>query len=480
MLTYILAIAVAISSLGLYMAAFFFPEIHRKNDFVWSGVGLFYALILWVCAGRITGAVLLGQTASVALLGWLGWQTVTLRRRITPELLKTPIPESIKQRTNQVLPSPGATVPATVSQPVALEKSPQPETLESVEPTILQTTPINTVEPVTPIQNTPLENAPPTVLQEATEAAEELIEEATEKAKDAAEAVEEWVDTATDKAEDIAKDVAEVAEEWVETAANKAEDAADVAADKIKETVAEVKEEAKILSNARPTAKTKSKRQNPLAQILGVVTGIFKRKQKPPTASIKTAVTKPKTPAVTPTPTPEPANLEVVEQTTTEVETVETIEPANLEVAEQTTTEVETVDKTESEPANKSPFEELTSTPSESEVIQTEAELIAVADELDQNDNPVVQTNSPIKLNIENIEEIDLTIETVEVVEEPVTEPESTIETAEIVEKPETEDSIEVGKTDNTVSEAEPDEETQDSPTPPSLKRPNSPNKENQ
>uniref|UniRef100_A0ACD5GY64 Ycf66 family protein n=1 Tax=Desertifilum tharense IPPAS B-1220 TaxID=1781255 RepID=A0ACD5GY64_9CYAN len=33
----------------------FFPEVYRKGDFIWSGVGLFYALVLWVCAGQIRG-----------------------------------------------------------------------------------------------------------------------------------------------------------------------------------------------------------------------------------------------------------------------------------------------------------------------------------------------------------------------------------------------------------------------------------------
>jgi len=92
MLAYILALAVGFGSLAIYMAAFFFPEVHRKSDFPWSGVGLFYALILWVCAGRITGAVLLGQIASVALLGWFSWQTLTLRRELTPVARQTPIP----------------------------------------------------------------------------------------------------------------------------------------------------------------------------------------------------------------------------------------------------------------------------------------------------------------------------------------------------------------------------------------------------
>ncbi|TVQ61408.1 MAG: hypothetical protein EA366_03110 [Spirulina sp. DLM2.Bin59] len=104
MLAHILAIAVALGSFIFYIAAFFFPEIHRPRDLVWSGVGLFYALVLWVCAGQLTGAVLLGQTASVALLGWLGWQTLTLRRLKTPVLDQTEVSDQavaqVKQRFN--------------------------------------------------------------------------------------------------------------------------------------------------------------------------------------------------------------------------------------------------------------------------------------------------------------------------------------------------------------------------------------------
>jgi hypothetical protein len=82
MLAYILAIAVGLGSFALYITAFFFPEIHRKDDIFWSGVGLFYALVLWVCAGRMTGAVLLGQVATVSLLFCFGWETRKLRRAI--------------------------------------------------------------------------------------------------------------------------------------------------------------------------------------------------------------------------------------------------------------------------------------------------------------------------------------------------------------------------------------------------------------
>jgi Ycf66 protein N-terminus len=85
MLTYILALMVIVASVGLYSATFMLPEVSRKNDLAWSGVGLFYGLVLWVCAGRITGGVLLGQMASVGLIGWLGWQTIESRWNATPE-----------------------------------------------------------------------------------------------------------------------------------------------------------------------------------------------------------------------------------------------------------------------------------------------------------------------------------------------------------------------------------------------------------
>ncbi|MEH1887227.1 Ycf66 family protein [Nostoc sp.] len=98
MLAYILALVVGLGSLAIYISAFFFPEIHRKNDFIWSGVGLFYALVLWVFAPRITGGLLLGHVASVALLVWFGWQTLSLRRQLTPQAQQTqvPSPETVK------------------------------------------------------------------------------------------------------------------------------------------------------------------------------------------------------------------------------------------------------------------------------------------------------------------------------------------------------------------------------------------------
>jgi Ycf66 protein N-terminus len=96
MLAYILAVLVGTGSVGLYISAFFFPEIHRKHDFIWSGVGFFYALVLWIYARQETGGILVGQTASVALLGWFAWQTLKLRRQLVPVSQQTPIPSTTK------------------------------------------------------------------------------------------------------------------------------------------------------------------------------------------------------------------------------------------------------------------------------------------------------------------------------------------------------------------------------------------------
>ncbi len=109
MLAYVLALVIGFGSFGFYMTAFFFPEVHRKSDFYLSGGGLFYALVLWVCAGRITGWVLLSQIASVSLLCGLAWQTLTLRRVLTSPEQQTPIP-SQEQLTSNL---PGALQPVS-------------------------------------------------------------------------------------------------------------------------------------------------------------------------------------------------------------------------------------------------------------------------------------------------------------------------------------------------------------------------------
>ncbi len=91
MLAHILATAVGVGSVGLYLAAFFFPEVHRKHDFFWSGMGCFYALVLWLDAGEISTTNLLGHGAGISLMGWFAWQTLSLRRKRTPRDLQTPL-----------------------------------------------------------------------------------------------------------------------------------------------------------------------------------------------------------------------------------------------------------------------------------------------------------------------------------------------------------------------------------------------------
>ncbi len=119
MLAYFLSVLVGTGSVGMYFAAFFFPEIYRKHDLLWSGVGLLYALVLWVEADQLNGGLLVGQTASVLLLSWFAWQNITLRQQLTnfdQQLLpsvndqqKSPLASGLEQKEQAVV--------ANLSQP---------------------------------------------------------------------------------------------------------------------------------------------------------------------------------------------------------------------------------------------------------------------------------------------------------------------------------------------------------------------------
>ena len=128
MLAHILAVLVGTGSVGLYLSAFFFPEIHRKQDFLWSGVGFLYALTLWIYARQVMGGILVGQISSVALIGWFGWQTLKLRQQLAP-----------------VSPQPPSAGTTKLRERLGLNRS----TTQATKPT---TTPIpaKTAEPVTP------------------------------------------------------------------------------------------------------------------------------------------------------------------------------------------------------------------------------------------------------------------------------------------------------------------------------------------
>ena len=77
MLSLALVLIVGLGSVGLYLTAYVYPEIHRKTDIWWSGTGLFYTLILLMY--RRPFGLLLGHTASVVLLGWLSYQALQRR-----------------------------------------------------------------------------------------------------------------------------------------------------------------------------------------------------------------------------------------------------------------------------------------------------------------------------------------------------------------------------------------------------------------
>lgn len=104
MLTYLLAFAVAVASIGFYAITLFLPAFRREQDLIWSGVGLFYALVLWVCAAQVRGGLLLGQIASVALIGWLGWQACGSRwdRLSEADKAQAKVITDIKEKFDQI------------------------------------------------------------------------------------------------------------------------------------------------------------------------------------------------------------------------------------------------------------------------------------------------------------------------------------------------------------------------------------------
>ena len=143
MLAHILAVLVGTGSVGLYLSAFFFPEIHRKQDFIWSGVGFFYALTLWIYARQSMGGILVGQISSVVLLGWFAWQNLKLRRQLVPVSQQTPIPgttrlqERLSNRlTSKVtnLPTPTLAKPATIPPPPNKNPTVQPSVSQKTAP----------------------------------------------------------------------------------------------------------------------------------------------------------------------------------------------------------------------------------------------------------------------------------------------------------------------------------------------------------
>jgi Ycf66 protein N-terminus len=159
MLAYILAVLVGTGSVGLYLAAFFWPEIHRKQDFIWSGVGCFYALFLWIYAHQVTGGILVGQTTSIVLLGWLGWQTFQLRQQLVPIERANAIANAIQLPNRNGADRPAPKTPKPAQKPPATISTPPPVATvkQSIDkpPTPVATKPASIDKPPTPVATKP-------------------------------------------------------------------------------------------------------------------------------------------------------------------------------------------------------------------------------------------------------------------------------------------------------------------------------------
>jgi hypothetical protein len=164
MLSYALAIAVAISSLVLFLTAFLMSGIHRKDDFLWGAVGLFYALVLWYCARNITGAVLLGQAAATVLVVSYSWQTIKLR-----QAMQRVMGSSHQETVNQEAIANSAQANETnnfsvVSSINGLLKRKKPQVQQSSAPVVKSPTPKVTEENIT------IPEAPAEIAEETTKA----------------------------------------------------------------------------------------------------------------------------------------------------------------------------------------------------------------------------------------------------------------------------------------------------------------------
>ncbi|NCR39591.1 MAG: hypothetical protein GPJ21_06790 [Microcystis aeruginosa W13-11] len=191
MLPYILAVVVGLSSLYLLTTAFIAPDRHRQDDFLWSAVGLFYALVLWLCAGRITGAILLGQAAAAILFIAFAWQTLKLRQALfypdKPVKLFT-IVGWLGNRLGKVTP---AQSPKTKAKPEKVAVKVKETVKETIAPAVETAAAIGepTTESVTEIGEKAQETIAPVV-----ETAAAIGETTTESVTEIEEKAEEIID----------------------------------------------------------------------------------------------------------------------------------------------------------------------------------------------------------------------------------------------------------------------------------------------
>lgn len=176
MLAQILAIAVAMGSSLFFLTAFIFPKLHRQDDFFWSAVGLFYALVLWVCAGQMAGAILLAQLASVVLLGWFAWETLRLRQAIAdptkiPDLDQVSLIAYVKERFK-----PKKAAPPKATKPEVKPATPDADTTPAPETEAAETVVADPIAPEVIDTEAPATAPEPPVMAEKVSEVSELPE----------------------------------------------------------------------------------------------------------------------------------------------------------------------------------------------------------------------------------------------------------------------------------------------------------------
>lgn len=145
-------------------------DIHRQDDFLWSAVGLFYALVLWFCARNFTGAMLLGQAAATGLLVAYSWQTLKLRKAIAnpakaAEIGSFSVLQSInnllkrnKSQTKSVVTATESPAMSKVTEEIAIPQVARTDTPES-EASVVEKKPLKDEVSSDSVENSQLDTA---------------------------------------------------------------------------------------------------------------------------------------------------------------------------------------------------------------------------------------------------------------------------------------------------------------------------------
>lgn len=212
MLALMLSGAVALASLAFFFSAFFAPKLHRKDDFLWSGVGFFYGLVLWNCAQRFTGAILLGQAAVVVLVLAFAWQTLRLRAAIARNsIVEVPSFSVLDWFAGGLQRKPKVKTPVAVDDKKTPTKDQDNTEVEPVTGAVKQDLP----ETATQLKSAE-DSAPAVLAEKVTDAVEQVNESVPTEVESVIETAEEVVEELNQAAVTLAEEVVEQAEETVE------------------------------------------------------------------------------------------------------------------------------------------------------------------------------------------------------------------------------------------------------------------------